>query len=226
MQVGILGTGSVGRALAEGFVREGHDVLVGTRDVDELMARTEPDRMGTPPFATWLAEHPGVAVGAYSHVGEHAELLVNATLGSASVDVLRAAGLADSPGRIVIDASNALDHSGGFPPSLFVVNTDSLAEQIQREFPDARVVKAWNTMTASLMTNPGLLAGGDHSIPICGNDDDARRQVTGLLRSFGWRDVVDLGDLTAARGMEAYVLFWLGLYGAAGSPLVNTKIVR
>jgi 8-hydroxy-5-deazaflavin:NADPH oxidoreductase len=226
MKVGILGTGGVGRALAEGFVREGHGVLVGTRDVDELMARSEPDRMGTPPFAQWLAEHPGVAVGTFSHVGEHAELLVNATLGSASVDVLREAGLADAPGRIVIDASNALDHSGGFPPSLFVVNTDSLAEQIQREFPDARVVKAWNTMTASLMTNPGLLAGGEHSIPICGNDDDARRQVADLLRSFGWRDVVDLGDLTAARGMEAYVLFWLGLYGAAGSPLVNVKIVR
>jgi predicted dinucleotide-binding enzyme len=226
MKVGILGTGSVGRALAEGFVREGHDVLVGTRDLDELMARTEPDRMGTPPFAAWLAEQTGVRAGPFAAVGEHAELLVNATLGSASVDVLRAAALADAPGRIVIDASNALDHSGGFPPSLFVVNTDSLAEQIQREFPDARVVKAWNTMTASLMTNPGLLAGGDHSIPICGNDDDARRQVAELLRSFGWRDVVDLGDLTAARGMEAYVLFWLGLYGATGSPLVNTKIVR
>jgi len=226
MKVGILGTGSVGRALAEGFVREGHDVLVGTRDVDELMARTEPDRMGTPPFAEWLGEHAGVAVGAFSHVGEHAELLVNATLGTASIDVLRAAGLAEAPGRIVIDASNALDHSGGFPPSLFVVNTDSLAEQIQREFPDARVVKAWNTMTASLMTNPGLLSGGDHSIPICGNDDDARRQVADLLRSFGWRDVVDLGDLTAARGMEAYLLLWLRLYGAAGTPLVNVKIVR
>jgi predicted dinucleotide-binding enzyme len=226
MKVGILGTGSVGRALAEGFVREGHEVLVGTRDVDALMARTEPDRMGTPPFAEWLPEHPGVAVGVFSHVGEHAELLVNATLGSVSVDVLHEAGLADTPGRILIDASNALDHSGGFPPSLFVVNTDSLSEQIQREFPDARVVKAWNTMTASLMTNPGRLAGGDHSIPICGNDDDARRQVADLLRSFGWRDVVDLGDLRAARGMEAYVLFWLGLYGAAGSPLVNTKIVR
>jgi hypothetical protein len=226
MKVGILGTGSVGRALAEGFVREGHDVLVGTRDVDELMARTEPDRMGTPPFSQWLGEHPGVAVGAFAHVGEQAELLVNATLGTASIEVLRAAGLAEAPGRIVIDASNALDHSGGFPPSLFVVNTDSLAEQIQREFPDARVVKAWNTMTASLMTNPGLLAGGDHSIPICGNDDDARRQVADLLRSFGWRDVVDLGDLTAARGMEAYLLLWLRLYGAAGTPLVNVKIVR
>ncbi len=226
MKVGILGTGNVGRALAEGFVREGHDVLVGTRDVDALMARTEQDRMGGPPFAAWLAEQTVVRVGPFAAAGAHAEILVNATLGTASVDVLRAAGLAEAPGRIVIDTSNALDHSGGFPPSLFVVNTDSLAEQIQREFPDARVVKAWNTMTASLMTNPGLLAGGDHSIPICGNDDDARRQVADLLRSFGWRDVVDLGDLTAARGMEAYLLLWLRLYGAAGSPIVNTKIVR
>jgi predicted dinucleotide-binding enzyme len=226
VKVGILGTGTVGRALAEGFTREGHEVTVGTRDVDALMARTEPDRMGGPPFAAWLAEQTDVRVGPFAAAGAHAEILVNATLGSASVDALREAGLPDTPGRIVIDTSNALDHSGGFPPSLFVVNTDSLAEQIQREFPDARVVKAWNTMTASLMTNPGLLAGGDHSIPICGNDDDARRQVADILRSFGWRDVVDLGDLTAARGMEAYLLLWLRLYGAAGSPIVNTKIVR
>jgi predicted dinucleotide-binding enzyme len=226
MKVGILGTGNVGRTLAEGFAREGHDVVVGTRDVDALMSRTEPDPMGNPPFSAWRSEHEDVAVGTFAEAGAHGEVLVNATLGSASIDVLREAGLADAPDRIVIDASNALDHSGGFPPSLFVVNTDSLAERIQREFPDARVVKAWNTMTASLMTNPGLLAGGDHSIPICGNDDDARRQVADLLRSFGWHDVVDLGDLTAARGMEAYLLFWLGLYGATGSPLVNTKIVR
>jgi predicted dinucleotide-binding enzyme len=226
MKVGILGTGTVGRALAEGFTREGHEVVIGTRDVDALMARSEPDGMGNPPFAAWLADHTDVAVGPFHEAGAHGEILVNATLGSASVDVLREAGLADAPGRIVIDASNALDHSGGFPPSLFVANTDSLAEQIQREFPDARVVKACNTMTAALMTNPGLLAGADHSIPICGNDDDARRQVAELLRSFGWRDVVDLGDLTAARGMEAYVLFWLRLYTATGSPIVNTKIVR
>ena len=226
MKVGILGTGNVGRALAEGFTREGYQVVVGTRDVDELMARTEPDRMGTPPFAVWLADHADVAVGPFADAGAHGEILVNATLGSASVDVLREAGLADAPGRIVIDTSNALDLSRGFPPSLFVVNTDSLAERIQREFPDARVVKAWNTMTASLMTNPRLLGGGDHSIPICGDDDDARRQVAELLRSFGWRDVVDLGDLTAARGMEAYLLLWLRLYTATGSPIVNTKVVR
>jgi 8-hydroxy-5-deazaflavin:NADPH oxidoreductase len=226
MKVGILGTGNVGRTLAEGFTREGHDVVVGTRDVDALMARSEPDQMGNPPFSVWRAEHEVVAAGTFAAAGAHGEILVNATLGSASIEVLREAGLADAPGRIVIDTSNALDHSGGFPPSLFVVNTDSLAERIQREFPDARVVKAWNTMTASLMTNPGLLAGGDHSIPICGDDDDARRQVAELLRSFGWRDVVDLGDLTAARGMEAYLLLWLGLYTATGSPIVNMKIVR
>jgi predicted dinucleotide-binding enzyme len=224
MKVGILGTGSVGRALAEGFAREGHDVMVGTRDVEALMARTQPDRMGSPPFADWLPAQTGVAVGTFAEAGAHGELLVNATLGSASIDVLREAGAGG--GRIVIDTSNPLDLSGGFPPSLFVVNTDSLAERIQREFPDARVVKAWNTMTASLMTTPGALAGGDHSIPICGDDDDARRQVADLLRSFGWRDVVDLGDLTAARAMEAYLLFWLRMYQAVGSPVVNTKVVR
>jgi predicted dinucleotide-binding enzyme len=164
-------------------------------------------------------------VGSFAETGSHGELLVNATLGAVSIDVLRAAGAGAIDARIVIDASNPLDFSSG-SPGLFVGIDDSLAERIQREFPPARVVKAWNTMTAALMTDPSRVAGGDHSIPICGDDADARREVAALLGEFGWRDVVDLGDLTGARAMETYVLLWIRLYTSVGTPMVNIKVVH
>ncbi len=226
MRVGILGTGVVGRALAQGFAATGHEVMIGTRDVEALRSRTEPDAMGTPPFASWQADHAGVAVGTFAQTGAHGELWVNSTLGTGSIEALRAAGADSADGRTVIDTSNPLDFSQGFPPSLFVGNTDSLAEQIQRTFPSLRVVKAWNTMTAALMTDPGALAEGDHTIPICGNDDAAKTEVTGLLQGFGWKDVLDLGDLSNARAMEAYVTLWLGMFTALGTPMVNFKAVR
>jgi predicted dinucleotide-binding enzyme len=225
MKVGILGTGTVGRSLAAGFAANGHGVMIGTRDVGALMARTEPDGMGAPPFAAWHADHGDVQVGSFAETGAHGELLVNATLGAVSIDVLQAAGAGDVDARIVIDASNPLDFSSG-SAGLFVGIDDSLAERIQRAFPAARVVKAWNTMTAALMTDPSRVAGGDHSIPICGDDVDARREVAALLGDFGWRDVVDLGDLTGARAMETYVLLWIRLYTSVGTPMVNIKVVH
>lgn len=226
MKIGILGTGVVGRTVAVGLAGLGHDVMIGTRDVDALLARKEPDGMGNLPFSVWHTGNAGIGVGTFAGTGIHAELLVNATLGGGSLDALAAAGAADLDGRIVIDTSNPLDFSKDFPPSLFICNTDSLAEQLQGAFPGVRVVKAWNTMTAGLMTNPAAVADGDHTIPICGNDADAKATVAELLRAFGWRDVLDLGELTNARGMEAYLLLWLSLYNAAGTPMVNTKVVR
>jgi predicted dinucleotide-binding enzyme len=226
MKVGILGTGSAGRALAEGFSSKGHEVMIGTRDVADLMARTEAERPGVPAFPEWHKEHEEIAVGFFAEAATHGEMLVNATAGQSSVEALRAAGADDMEGRIVIDTSNPLDFSGGFPPSLFVGNTDSLAETIQRAFPGIRVVKAWNTMTARLMTDPDLVADGDHSIPICGHDALAKASVTELLRRFGWSDVIDLGDLTAARAMEAYLPLWLRLMGALDTPMFNVKVIR
>ena len=226
MKVGILGSGTVGRTLAEGFLRVGDDPMIGTRDVAALMSRTEPDRPGATPFPTWHEEHPEIAVGSFADAGSHGEILVNATVGTASVDALRAAGAAEMDGTVVIDTSNPLDLSGGFPPTLFVSNDDSLAETIQREFPRIRVVKACNTVTAALMTNPKLVADGDHSLPICGHDALAKASVTELLERFGWTDVIDLGDLTAARAMESYLPIWLRLMQATETPLFNTKVVR
>jgi predicted dinucleotide-binding enzyme len=226
MRVGILGTGVVGRTVAQGFAKAGHDVAIGTRVVDELLARTESDRMGNPPFAVWYAEHDDIALKGFAGAASHGELLVNATRGDGSFAALTAAGEDNLAGKILVDTTNPLDASTGFPPSLFVANTDSLAEQIQAAFPLVHLVKAWNTMTAALMTNPGALAGGDHDLMICGNDEAAKTAFTQIAKeSFGWRHVVDLGDLTGARAMEAYVTLWVRLMTALGTPVFNVRFL-
>jgi 8-hydroxy-5-deazaflavin:NADPH oxidoreductase len=126
----------------------------------------------------------------------------------------------------LIDVSNALDHSAGFPPTLFVSNTDSLAEQLQRAFPRTKVVKAFNTMTAAVMVNPGAVGGGDTTIFVAGNDADARATVAGVATDLGWTDVMDLGDLTAARGLEMWLPLWLRLLMALDGPRFNIKVAR
>lgn len=227
MQIGMLGTGIVGRTLAGALQAQGHSVVIGTRDVAALLARTDTDAMGNPPFSEWHADHADIDVAAFAGAAAHGELLVNASHGANSVDALTAAGVPNIEGKVLLDPSNALDFSKGFPPFLFVANTDSLAERIQRAFPSLKVVKALNTMSAALMVDPGALAGGDHTTFVCGNDDDAKAQVTTLLKeAFGWRDVLDLGDLTNARATEAYLLMWTRLMPAVGTHLFNVKVVR
>ena len=222
MQVGVLGTGTVGRTLAAAIAGVGNTVAIGTRDVDGLLAREGDDA-----FATWAASHPGVRPATYADAVRDAEVVFNATAGGGSLAAVETAGPANFSGKIVVDVANPLDFSRGFPPSLSVANTDSLAEQIQRAVPHARVVKALNTVNASVMVAPTDLGGGDHDLPICGDDDAAKAQVTQLLRDwFGWRSVLDLGDLSAARGMEAYLLLWVRMMGAVGSPTFNIKVVR
>jgi predicted dinucleotide-binding enzyme len=152
-----------------------------------------------------------------------ADVVVNATSGEGSLPALRAAG--DLAGTVVMDVANPLDHSSGFPPRLFVCNDDSLAEQIQLEFPDARVVKTLNTVTAAVMVDPAGVAGGEHTMFLAGDDDEAKAVVRGILESFGWRQVIDLGGIRGARGMEMYIAIWLGLMAAQGSPMFNVKVV-
>jgi predicted dinucleotide-binding enzyme len=216
----------VGRAIAGKLAALGHEVVIGTRDVEGLMARTEPDAMGNEPFAQWSEKHPGVKTGTFADAASHGELVVNATNGAATLEAVRAAREENLDGKVLLDTSNPLDVSHGMPPSLFVSNTDSLGEQIQRAFPSARVVKALNTVTAAVMVDPSLVAGGDHSIFMSGNDEQAKAQVRQLLESFGWGDVVDLGDISTARGAEMYVPLWLRLWGALGTPMFNIKVVR
>jgi 8-hydroxy-5-deazaflavin:NADPH oxidoreductase len=223
MQIGILGTGMVGRALAEGFVRTGHDVSLGTRDVHETMIRPLD---GVPvSIAEWLAGNPSVALADFASVAAAADVVVNATNGSGSLAALHAAGAANLAGKVVIDVSNPLDFSHGFPPTLTVKDTDSLGEQVQRAFPEALVVKSLNTMNATLMTDPGLLPEPT-SVFLSGDDAQAKAVVAGLLAQFGWTDILDLGDITTARGPEMWLPLWLRAMGAVGGPMFNLRIVR
>jgi predicted dinucleotide-binding enzyme len=226
MRFGVLGTGVVGKTIAARLVGSGHEVMVGTRDPEETLSRTEPDRYGNPPFGVWQGEHPDVALGTFAEAAAHGEVVVNATAGAVSLEVLEQAGEDNLSGKVLMDISNPLDFSRGMPPTLSVVNTDSLGEQIQRRFPEARVVKTLHTMNARLMVDPAQLAGGDHTVFVCGDDPEAKAAVTALLRGFGWSDILDLGDITTARGTEMMLPVWVRLFGALEKPLFNFKIVR
>jgi len=226
MKIGVIGTGSVGRTMAARLAELGHSVNIGTRDPAATTARTEPDGMGNPPFATWHAEHQDIALATFDQAAQHGEIVINATGGSGSLAALTAAGAENLQGKVLIDISNPLDFSQGFPPFLSVDNTDSLGEQIQRAFPEVRVVKSLNTMAATLMAEPKQLAGGDHSVFVSGNDADAKASVTTLLESLGHTDVIDLGDITTARGSEMLLPIWVRLMTALGTPIFNFKIVR
>ncbi|MGH2784400.1 MAG: NADPH-dependent F420 reductase [Actinomycetota bacterium] len=225
--VSILGTGGVGRTLAEKIADAEHHVIVGTRDPDASLAVTEASPRGLEPLSDWLGANEGVSLATFADSASASEVVFNATSGEGSLDALRSAGADNLSGKILIDVANPLDFSKGMPPTLLVANSDSLAEQIQREFPDVKVVKALNTVTASVMVEPGAIAGGDHHLPIAGNDDAAKTEVTRILREwFGWKHVLDVGDITGARGLEMYVILWVRMMMSLGTPAFNIKIVR
>lgn len=227
MRIGVLGTGMVGQVISGKLAELGHDVMIGTRNVANALARTEPNPFGLPGFGVWHEQHPKVTVGTFADAARHGELVINATNGSGSLDALRLAGAANLDGKILVDIANPLDFSQGMPPSLTICNTDSLGEQIQRAFPGVRVVKTLNTVTAFLMVNPAQVGAGNHTMFICGDDPAARTQVTEWLKGwFGWQDVIDLGDITNSRGTEMLLPIWVRLFGVLGTGMFNFKVVR
>jgi len=189
-------------------------------------SHAEPDAYGNPPFSVWQEEHPEVKLATFSEASARGEIIVNATSGSVSLEVLELAGETNLNGKILIDVANPLDFSKGMPPTLSVSNTDSLGEQIQRRFPEAKVVKTLRTMNAYLMVDPAQLAETDHTVFVSGDEAEAKATVTELLRSFGWTEIIDLGDITTARGTEMLLPIWLRLFGALQKPIFNFKIVR
>jgi 8-hydroxy-5-deazaflavin:NADPH oxidoreductase len=208
MRIAVIGTGAAGRTVASALARGGHDVVVGTRSPEATAARDD-----------WQdTDVPLVPLG---EAAAGADLVVNLTNGNASVEALRQVG-PSLDGVVVLDVANPLDFSGGFPPTLSVKDTDSLAEQIQRALPDARVVKSLNTVTAPLMLAP--LPGT--TMFVAGDDADARRTVLGLLREFGWEDIIEFDSLDAARGMEMWLPLWVRLYRALSTAQFNVRIVR
>ena len=215
MRIGVLGTGTVGRTVAGRLVELGHGVTMGARD---------PDNPRAAEWATAAGER--AQAGDFAAAASRAELVVNATAGSHSLAALDQAGAANLRGKVLLDRSNPLDFSAGFPPRLSTPPGDSVGEQIQRAHPDTRVVKALNTMTADVMVHPELVPG-EHHVFVAGDDPDAKAGVSDLLRQLGWPagSVVDAGGIAAARGLEAYVLFWVGMMGVVGSPVFNIRLV-
>lgn len=216
MKIAMLGTGEVGRTIASRLVEVGHEVRMGSRSA------------GNEHAATWAeAEGEAASAGTFADAAAFGELVFLCTKGSHALAVLSAVGAENLAGKVLIDVSNPLDFSQGFPPSLSVCNESSSAEELQRAHPDARVVKALNTMWNGLMVRPRLIEGTHHTF-LSGDDDDAKREVRALLSSFGWRDeeIIDLGDLSTARGTEMFLPLWVRLYGAMGTGEFNIRIVK
>ena len=227
MKIAVLGTGMVGRTLAARLAGLGHDVVIGTRNPDATLARTEPDGMGTPPYAQWQGEHPDVRLLPFREAGAHAEMVVNATNGANALSALNAVGADTLAGKVLLDVALPLDMSGGMPPTLTVANTDSLGEQVQRAFPDAKVVKSLTTVFCEVMVDPGKIPG-EHTIFVAGNDADAKTVVQGILDQFGWPapSILDLGDITGARAVEMYSRLFFTLADKFGSFELNINVVR
>ncbi len=196
MKVGILGTGDVGRALGTGFAKLGHDVKMGSRSKTNEKA------------VAWARETGAKAsVGTFAEAAQFGDVVVLATLGTATEDILKSVGAAAFKGKIVIDTTNPLDFSGGMPPKLFVGTTDSLGERIQRILPGAHVVKAFNTVGNAWMFKPDF-PGGPPDMFICGNDADAKKTVGQILRDFGW-GIVDSGSIESSRYLEPMCMVWV-----------------
>jgi len=226
MKIGILGTGVVSKTLAEKFSSLGHDVMIGTRDPAASRARTARGNFGDAPLSELLAANPAIGLGTFAEAAAHGDVVLNATSGDGSLPALEAAGAKNLGGKVLLDIANPLDFSRGFPPRLSVCNDDSLGEQIQRAFPGARVVKTLNTVNAWVMVAPQALAGGDHTMFLCGDDASAKDVARGLLGELGWTDILDLGGLANARGTEAYLLLWTRMFGALQKPMFSVKVVR
>lgn len=227
MKAAVFGTGMVGRVIAGRLAGLGHSVVVGTRDVAKALARTEKDAYGNAPFGEWYKQHSSsVSLGSYAEAAADAAVIFNCTSGQGSVDALTQAGNGGLKGKIIIDISNPLDFSKGMPPFLSPGNTDSLGELIQRTFPEAKVVKTLNTMNCFLMVDPASLQG-DHSVFVSGNDVDAKTTTKEILKSFGWKEsnIIDLGDITTARGTEQLLPIWLRLYGVFRHSTFNFNVV-
>jgi len=215
MKIGVFGTGMVGSTIAAKLIQLNHDVKMGSRTLDNAKALEWTKANGA------KASH-----GTFSDAAAFGEILFNCTHGMNSIDALKLAGEKNIDEKILIDVSNPLDFSKGMPPSLSVCNTDSLGEQIQRTFPNVKVVKALNTVNCKIMVDPSLIHG-EHDIFIAGNDKTAKEKASQILKEwFGWRNVTDLGDITGARAMEMLLPMWVRLMGVFNTANFNYKVVR
>jgi predicted dinucleotide-binding enzyme len=216
MKIGVLGTGIVGTTIGARLAQLGHKVMMGSRSATNEKA------------AAWAqAAGENACHGTFADAAKFGEILFNCTSGVGSLPALELAGRENLEGRILVDISNPLDFSQGFPPSLTVCNTDSLGERIQATYPELKVVKTLNTMNCGVMVDPTLIPG-DHTVFLSGNDAEAKARVMDLLAEFGWqrKNLIDLGDISTARGPEMLLPVWVRLYGAFGNANFNFNVVR
>jgi len=216
MEIAVFGTGVVGQTIGSKLIQLGHEVKMGSRTTNNEKA------------VEWVKSNSAKSSqGAYSDAANFGELIFNCTSGQGSIEALRLAGKNNLKGKILVDISNPLDASKGLPPSLSICNTSSLGEEIQNEFPELRVVKTLNTMWCGLMVNPSMINDGDHTVFVSGNDNDAKKQVSDILKSFGWKEksIMDLGDITTACGAEMWLALWLRIYMSTINGAFNIKIV-
>ncbi|HZI67887.1 MAG TPA: NAD(P)-binding domain-containing protein [Thermoanaerobaculia bacterium] len=215
MKIGVLGTGTVGATLATKLASLGHEVRMGARRATNDKATAWAESAGE-----------GASHGTFADAAGFGEIVFHCTAGVGALAALGSARAENLAGKILVDVANPLDFSKGMPPTLFLSNDTSLGETIQRTFPEAKVVKALNTVNADVMVDPGRVPG-EHDLFVCGNDAGAKVEVTRILKEwFGWKSVIDLGDITAARGMESYLLLWLRLWTVVGTPDFNVCVVR
>ena len=229
MKIAVFGTGSVGQTLAAKLIELGHEVFMGTRNVAEKASSTAKDHYGNPSFSEWYRDNGSVRLVTFEEAAVSGELLINATKGDNSIEILKLAGQKNLENKILIDISNPLDFSKGMPPTLLsgLSNTNSLGEEIQKAFPGTKVVKTFNTMWCGLMVNPGMIGGGDHINFISGNDQAAKVIVITLLEQIGWKNgnILDLGDITSSRATEGYLLLWVRIMTISQSAAFNFKII-
>lgn len=216
MKIAVLGTGVVGETIGSKLVELGHEVKMGSRTANNEKAQA------------FAAKFLGKATaGTFADAAAFGEIIFNCTSGMGTLSALKMAGAVNLNGKIIVDLSNPLDFSHGMPPTLSVVNDNSLGEEIQNAFPESKVVKTLNTVWCGIMVNPAMVNNGDHHIFMSGNDIQAKEKVKEILLSFGWKlpNILDLGDITTARGTEMYLTIWLRIYSATKNGAFNIKIV-
>ena len=217
----------VGQTIAAKLVETGYEVTIGTRDVAKTESNRDRTPMGRPPFSDWHKQHQKVKLETFSGAARSGEIVFLCTNGSATLGVLQQAMPENFTGKTVIDISNPLDFSKGMPPSLLpgLSNTNSLGEEVQKTLPRAYVVKTLNIVNCEVMVN-AKKTGGDPTMFVAGNNPKAKDEATGILKQFGWTDIIDLGDISGARGMEMLLPIWLRTWGATKTGYFGFKIVR
>ena len=215
-KIGVLGTGMVGNTIGSKLVQLGYEVMMGSRTATNEKAEA------------WAAANGEKAsAGTFEEAAKFGELIFNCTKGDITLEVFKMAGPENFDGKTIVDIANPLDFSKGMPPSLIpqYSNTNSLGEEVQKLLPKANVVKTLNIVNCEVMVD-AKKSGGDPTMFVSGNSAEAKAEAIGLLKQFNWNDIIDLGDITTARGTEMLLPIWLRTWMATGNGYFAFKIVR